>query len=575
MQKILLGTISNVHQDWLPYASGCLISYANKDPFIKENYTFLEPEWRSNCLDNKDFHTKIEQTDILGLTCYVWNQVINDQIAKLFKSVNPKGIVIFGGPNVPEDEEEIQDYINTRQWVDYFFIGPGEEIFLNFLKSNKNEKFVYGKQIKPEDLSSPYAENIFKSILRKSGNISAAIETNRGCPYSCSFCDWGGQASNKIIRFDKDLIKNNITTAMEEKNIIRLEILDANFGVFEQDLKYVQHIISEKDRLNKHSMLLTFAGLAKNGSKHLIEIMKLVLDNFNDKYRNVKISFQTLTDDVLVNIDRKNIKSEKLYSITSQLTDVTINSEIIIGLPGETSTSFLDTLCKHIELNIDFARTYPLYVLPNTPMNKKEYRKKFNINSKKIYLPYDLSKYRQSKLYNDRHNLVNIKTACDFKTKIDFESFEMIYSCVSYNPAELIQMYDYWFWYNTFYNAGVAKKYIKEHTLAPQEQAFWFFNNLDNMPFFNNLVNENRSCAKATVACTEPETFVYTLRDLNWLHKAQGRGIELVEIYNNQNIVTEELKQLYSNYNTSHFNNINERDLPKLMSSFSSIDGVL
>ena len=136
-------------------------------------------------------------------------------------------------------------------------------------------------------------------------------------------------------------------------------------------------------------------------------------------------------------------------------------------------------------------------------------------------------------------------------------------------------MYDYWFWYNPIYNAGVAKEYIKKHSLPPQEQAFWFFNNLDNMPFFNNLVNENRSCAKATVACAEAETFIYNLRDLNWLHKAQGRGIELVEIYNNQSIVTEELKQLYPNYNTSHFNNINERDLPKLMSSFSSIDGVL
>ena len=207
-------------------------------------------------------------------------------------------------------------------------------------------------------------------------------------------------------------------------------------------------------------MLLTFAGLAKNGSKHLVEIMKLVLDNFDDKYRNVKISFQTLSEDVLVNIDRKNIKSSKLFAITSQLTDVTINSELIIGLPGETPTSYLDTLCKHIELGIDFARTYPLYILPNTPMNKKDYRSKFNIKSKKIYLPYDLSKYRQSKLYNDRHKLIDIMTACDFKTKIDFETFEMIYSCISYSPEELIQMYDYWFWYNTFYNAGVAKNYM-------------------------------------------------------------------------------------------------------------------
>ena len=183
MQKILLGTISNVHQDWLPYASGCLISYVNKDSFVREHYTFLEPEWRSACLDNKDFLNKLKEADILGLTCYVWNQVINDQIAKLFKSLNPSGIVIFGGPNVPEDVEEILEYVETRQWVDYFFIGPGEEIFLNFLKSESNEIFVYGKQIRPEELSSPYAENTtadmqFRTICANSERLKKETKIN-------------------------------------------------------------------------------------------------------------------------------------------------------------------------------------------------------------------------------------------------------------------------------------------------------------------------------------------------------------------------------------------------------------
>ena len=71
-------------------------------------------------------------------------------------------------------------------------------------------------------------------------------------------------------------------------------------------------------------------------------------------------------------------------------------------MPGETADSWADTLFKHPELGIDFARAYPLYVLPNTPMATKEYREKHGIKTKKILLP-------------------------------NKEQFEMIYECNSYD----------------------------------------------------------------------------------------------------------------------------------------------
>ena len=111
------------------------------------------------------------------------------------------------------------------------------------------------------------------------------------------------------------------------------------------------------------------------------------MDNFNDKLRNVKISLQTLTPDVLDTIQRKNISTDKLLRIMDQLRDIKVNSELIIGLPGETADSWADTLFKHPELGIDFARAYPLYVLPNTPMATQDYRTKHKIKTKKINLP--------------------------------------------------------------------------------------------------------------------------------------------------------------------------------------------
>ena len=99
--KILLATISSEYEDWAPYPVACLISHCLKNPRIRKKYEFLEPEYKHNW-NTDEFKIKLKNTDILGLTNYVWNQVSNDNIAKKFKKINSKGIVIYGGPNVPE-----------------------------------------------------------------------------------------------------------------------------------------------------------------------------------------------------------------------------------------------------------------------------------------------------------------------------------------------------------------------------------------------------------------------------------------------------------------------------------------
>ena len=336
-RKVLLGTISNSHQDWLPYAAGSLISYAQSFPEIKNNFNFLEPEWRSDCLDHSDFLEKLSQADILGLSCYVWNQVTNDAISQVFKKINPNGIVLYGGPNIPENTLEFEKFKKDRSWVKTFFTGPGEKSLVEYLLADSTKEIYVGEQLGASEGTRPYTDGVFDSILERSGSISAAIETNRGCPYGCAFCDWGGQSRNRIKQFSEDIVKDNIRKALANKNISRLEILDANFGMFSRDVSYVKFIVEEKKRLGKE-MLLTFAGLAKNGSPHLVKIMNLVLDNFSDKYRNIKLSFQTLTPKVLENVQRSNISSEKLLSITEKMDRVVLNSELIIGLPrGDSS----------------------------------------------------------------------------------------------------------------------------------------------------------------------------------------------------------------------------------------------
>ena len=90
----------------------------------------------------------------MGLTNYVWNQNANDTIAKRFKKINPEGIVVYGGPNVPEDD--LGDY--ARDFVDHYIAGPGEVQFEKLLDPQSDNEYK---------IPVPYLDGVFDSILEK------------------------------------------------------------------------------------------------------------------------------------------------------------------------------------------------------------------------------------------------------------------------------------------------------------------------------------------------------------------------------------------------------------------------
>ena len=494
-KQILLVTISNIFDDWIPYAVGCLISHCNKNQKIQDSYVFMEPEYK-NKWDTPEFHEKLKKADILGLTCYVWNQTANDKISKIYKEYNPNGIVIYGGPNVPE--ENLKDF--KRPYVDHYITGPGELKFEKLLDPSADSEYV---------LPTPYTDGVFDNIFKTQNDIAVPLETNRGCPYHCAFCDWGGVARSKITKLTDEQVYSQIEYILKHKNVKMLDILDANYGIFPRDVDFIKHIVKNKKRKD---MLLTFSGFAKNGSKYLSQIIKLVMENFEQSRRSIKISLQTFTPEVLKVIDRDNIKTDNLLKIINDLHDVDINSELIIGLPGETAESFADTLFKSKDYNIDSARVYPLYVLPNTPMAQKDYKEKYKIKTKTIKLP-------------------------------NGEQFEMVYECFSFDIDELVKMYLYWWYYNTFYNFGIDKSITKETMIH-------FFENLKNMPFIQSCVDEVKN---GLYEIFDPNN-KNVLSDYSFklLHKQLGRGNELVYIKNNIDLANKELGLNFKIYNSTN-----------------------
>ena len=567
MKNVLLCTFSIQFQDWLPYPVGCLISYAKQDPKIKETYNFFEPEFIARNIDTKEFKEKLMNSDIIGFTCYIWNQEINDKIAKEYKKAKPDGIVIYGGPQVPEDVDDAKNFCEDRPYVDIHFVGPAEDNFRKFLININdpinshdgtvgigwNNVKVDRKLYKVNWTPTPYTDGTLTGMFDLEGdNYVIPMETNRGCPYACAFCDWGSVTKSKITKFENDEINKVIQLAFEG-NISRVEFIDANFGIFEDDWNYIQEMVRQK-HINNKEMKVTFCGLAKNGSKWLPSIMKTIQQEFEENNNTMKISIQTHTKEALEVANRSNISNDRMMKIYNEVKaeGYDINSELIIGMPGETAESWLDVLQTDIDNGCAFNRAYPLSVMPNTTYYSKEFREKYNANLVRIHAPKDLLEKKLTYYHENRDIAHTIKTKTDPSIKDGWRVIEMFNSCYSYDTNELEKMYMYWFWFTTLYNTGLAKKFMLGSNKTIREQAYEFFEKVDQMPIMKKFLDLHTYAFRKNLKSDSNDIWLDDLLSVTYVIKTHMRLHEVCDIYDNIDLVAEELRMIYPNFNTEH-----------------------
>jgi tRNA A37 methylthiotransferase MiaB len=498
---IQLGSISILHSNWLPYASGCLISHCNGIPDINNAYTFADPIYKH--LPVEEYHDILSKADILGLTCYVWNQSYNDSLSKYYKTLRPDGIVIYGGPQVPEDADLKIEYDEQKPWVNISIIGLGEIKFAEWLQGLPLSNKVLTA------MPMPYTDGVFDTLLASDEKFKVSFETNRGCPYKCAFCDWGGQSKSKLTRFDINDVYKTIDYIYRYANINELEILDANFGILEQDIAVVDYMISCQDATN-NKLKISYSGLAKNGSKHLPIILQKIFSQIPIDQRNLKISFQTHTPEVLSVIKRSNIDNNRLIPLIEEYRaqSIPITSEMIIAMPGETADSWLKTLdYNYHTLNIDYIRTYILHMVANTDMNQKDFREKYNVKTKNI----------------------------TYKN----QTVEIMHQCYSFDVNELIKMFDYHWFYHNMVNTDLIKPQIT-NVYADCKR---FFENLHNMPIINSLIERQRELVNH-IFKDEPETHLRTDLENAWF-SATMRQDDIVVLCANSDKVEQELKTVF------------------------------
>lgn len=372
---------------YFPYAAGSLIAYAFSDERIRSEYTFKSFIYKKTDIDN--VLESLEEPYAVGFSCYVWNYEYNKVLAEKIKEKYPDCKIIFGGHQVNRESD-----ILKTDYIDYCLFGEGEEIFrkllLSFIsKENAEEipnimykndgEIIFTPKMRaniPERVS-PYLEGYFDKLVEDEElEFSAILETNRGCPNKCAFCDWGNEKA-KVRLYDIETVKAEIDW-MSEKKIEYCYCADANFGLFERDEEIIEYMI-EKHKGNGYPQKFQ-ATYSKNNSETVFRINKRLNDV--GMCKGATLSFQSLHQNVLDNIYRKNMPLENFHDLMSLYTENGIGtySEIILGLPGETYESFRDGMEQLLEggqhMSINF---FNCELLMNSIMNDPEYMKKYEI----------------------------------------------------------------------------------------------------------------------------------------------------------------------------------------------------
>ena len=192
---------------YLPYTSGILWAYARQNKKISNNFDVEYFVYKRHPFVNN--FNRVKDSQIIFFSVYVWNYKYCLQLAKEVKEHNPEALILFGGPQLPYSDSE---FFDKYPYVDSICVGEGEhvveQVLLDYLDNKPIEKIVRAERIKDMKLPSPYLDGVFDELMAEHPEVlwNPTLETDRGCPYKCTFCDWGGLTNSKVYKFELDRV---------------------------------------------------------------------------------------------------------------------------------------------------------------------------------------------------------------------------------------------------------------------------------------------------------------------------------------------------------------------------------
>lgn len=396
-----------IHTEALPsLALGMLVAHAKAydGGSLGHSYVFADQWYLRAAHVPKLFEALGDWPAVLLFSDYTWNSQEHLSMSAVAKSIAPRCITIHGGPDVPKYEDDAREFFSDNPSVDVAVRGEGEQTFVELLAALRGgwdagddggpdlsaladvagltyRTFDGVRRTADRDritdldtLPSPYLSGHFDDIDRPAIRY-VTLETNRGCPYGCAFCDWGSATVSRIRKFDLGRVKAEMQWAAE-RGVGVFGIADANFGMLDRDVEIAEWVIELNRRYGvPHDFPVNYA---KNKVGNLLQIVRMLTDA--GIVTEGLVSVQTMDAAVLKTIRRSNIKLERYAALAGEFraADLPMYTDVMLGLPGST----IDSLRRDLQATVDRdtqIKLHPTQLLVNSPMNDPGYRAEHGI----------------------------------------------------------------------------------------------------------------------------------------------------------------------------------------------------
>jgi len=425
-----------------PLNIGYIASYCKKRFASKVDITLFK------YIDELDRAINESPPDILGMSNYVWNHRVSLEMFRMLSKKNPYALKIWGGPNFPMDLPSQKKFLNEFSEIDVYVPLEGEIGFSNVIEkvlhSDSKEEFREKVLSSPidnclflgldgklqyhftenritnlDEIPSPYTSGVMDKFF--DDRLSPMLQTNRGCPFACTFCVDGGDGVNKINSFSLERVYSDIDYIMAHvsKKMHDLEISDLNFGMYPRDLQISQYLAKRKKTYDfPHNIHVT---TGKNKKERIIKAIECLAGSIR-----LCMSVQSMDDDVLKNIRRSNISVEEMMGLAPAIKNSGLDttSEVILGLPGETFETHLQSLRALLNANMDHILVYSCMVLIGSQMDTPEQRKKWGLKTKFRILVKDFAKLSNGKKVIEIEEVVIGSNTMTFEDYLNLRSID-------------------------------------------------------------------------------------------------------------------------------------------------------
>ena len=385
---------------FLPYMWAVLKSYHERHGARSEAIEWLDPLFDRESVLRQVDDLRGVRIDVVGLSCYTWNWHLNLRLARAVKEANPEALVVAGGPD-PDFKDP--DFFRKHPDVDAIVIKDGEVPFSRILDgmaagtldlasipglclprpsaalpvvadagqaSPPPHLFTGNAELPAAFDHSPYLLQVdrLRGMIAGLGDrvVAATFETNRGCPYSCNYCDWGSATMSKVRKFDQARVDADIET-LAGLRIDWLYWADANVGILPRDVDIADTIVATRRKTGFPGTMIYAS--AKNNPDRTVDIVRRLYDG--GVVPGHWLAVQHTDDEVLRIADRSNISAEKYREVATSLRrrGIPVYPQFILGMPGDTLEKWKTCVTTVMEWGMHEDFWIPIYsVLPNAPV---------------------------------------------------------------------------------------------------------------------------------------------------------------------------------------------------------------